>query len=287
MDLLLNRFERMYALGPEISVLASGTALSNSRFADKKALCEKLSPPSSARVRALGHPTKASLADYDKTMNSSESSVKKALSALEKLVIKMKSEEEERAAHTARLEQLRSKKLQMVASAMDVARQKGYDAAEEQQAAQGDSDSESAASSSSSSSSSKCSKDANEKPEILGDKGGVAMYSGEGAGVTIDGLPIVFEVGPTEDDSRDDSAWWKLHVACEIDEAIDWWQNNQKCAKQKILSDENETIFFQAMDSKTMDFMDDLEWGGVTIHKTFGTQFRGTMMSVCACVLYV
>ena len=110
MSVLRNRLERLYALAPDKNFdIPQHTALSE---VDGAELQTKLSPPSQAMVRALAHPTKSGIADYDKAMMSTEQSVRKALVALEKMTDSLRAAEAQRTAHQERTpEDLESQKV--------------------------------------------------------------------------------------------------------------------------------------------------------------------------------
>lgn len=84
-------------MGPDVQ-LSSMTSDKDSIIAefDKSSAVSKLSPLSHSRRKTLLAPTKQSLQDYDKTMVSSEQSVRKALVQLDKTIDTLEAAEEQR-----------------------------------------------------------------------------------------------------------------------------------------------------------------------------------------------
>ena len=133
MSVLRSRLERMYALAPDKDFeIPNNTALSALNAEEVES---KLSPPSQAMFRALSHPTKSGINDYDKAMASTEQSVRKALTQLEKLTDSLRTAEAQRAAHEERLKILKAKKLAESAAKVNAAREKGRQSAEQEAAA--------------------------------------------------------------------------------------------------------------------------------------------------------
>lgn len=74
---------------PEVENLASKPDFPEGSVAltfNREFAVQKLSPTSSCRSRAFHAPTQASLVEYDKALTSSEQTVRKALTQLEKTV---------------------------------------------------------------------------------------------------------------------------------------------------------------------------------------------------------
>ena len=102
-SLLRDRFEKFYALCPEIDGKKMGSTESSTVASfNKKFASSKLSPTSTSRANAFHAPTAQSLVDYDKALASSEQSVRKALTQLEKTCDTMEAAEEQRKAQEER-----------------------------------------------------------------------------------------------------------------------------------------------------------------------------------------
>lgn len=106
---------------------------------------EKLSPGSINKLQALSEPSKGTVQDYDKALQSAEQSVRKAMLSLEKLVKEAKAEEERKQAHEERLKTLRSKKLAALTDEIQKARADGVNSAEQDAAGEGISEGEGSA----------------------------------------------------------------------------------------------------------------------------------------------
>ena len=121
----------------EIESSQSKSEFSVLKRVSKTIASQKLSPGSASKVSALSAPSKGTVADYDKALQSAEQSVRKALTSLEKLVKEAKAEEERKHAHEERLKTLRSKKLEALTGELEKARADGLNAAEQDAADEG------------------------------------------------------------------------------------------------------------------------------------------------------
>ena len=122
-------------MAPEEQIkLPEKTALSAVDLVQAK---DKLSPPTAAKIRAFQDPTKASVVDFDKAMNSAEQGIRKAMGAVEKAIKEHKAEEQRKEAHEAKLKLIRSKKEADMNQLMEKAKREGEHLAEEQAAQEG------------------------------------------------------------------------------------------------------------------------------------------------------
>lgn len=128
MGIVKLRLERMYALlsAKEGCSFPKGSTLGgcDSRSADEK-LSAKLSPISSTKMKALQDPTKSALTEYDKLMTSSEQSVQKAITLLNRTAMELQVAEEKELAKEKRLAQIRARQAKEKLDAMAAAKKAG------------------------------------------------------------------------------------------------------------------------------------------------------------------
>ena len=129
-NILKLRLERMYALLPTCQ---------ECRFPDRTAASEvskdsrdKLSPLTQSKVRALDDPSKASIADYEKSMSSAEQAVSKALTLLNKTYTDMQVLAEKEKSKEKRMEQIRAKRAEAALKAIKDAQAAGHAEAEKE-----------------------------------------------------------------------------------------------------------------------------------------------------------
>lgn len=132
--MLTERFERLVALAPEVSSPSRSDIL---KSLDHSSLRAALSPTSSGRVSQLEAPSKKGLADYDRHMSSTESSVKKAMKSCSDHVNKVRLENEREMARQAHLEKLREKQALQLQKQLAKAQAEGQDIASKEAATTG------------------------------------------------------------------------------------------------------------------------------------------------------
>ena len=128
-DILRLRLERMYALlpakrGTDFPVESEAANFDESRSKDK------LSPMSQSKLKALDHPTKASLSEFEKMMTSAEQATNKALTLLNKTCADLQVAAEKERAKEARLEAIRRRKAEESLKMMQAAKKAGEEEAE-------------------------------------------------------------------------------------------------------------------------------------------------------------
>ena len=101
---------------------------------------EKLSPASNTRLTSLSDdPTKSGISDYDRALQSTESSVRKALVALNKIIAATQQAREREAAQKERAKELRQQKIRETSQQIAKAREEGKALADQADAdAEGD-----------------------------------------------------------------------------------------------------------------------------------------------------
>ena len=118
------RLERLCALLPPGQTCEFPDGSTAAEFTDESCR-DKLSPISSSKRKALEAPTKACLTEYDKSMNSAEQALQKAIALLNKTFTELQVAAEREKAKEERLRQIREKKAKEAIDAVKKARADG------------------------------------------------------------------------------------------------------------------------------------------------------------------